>query len=123
MKIARDPIFEEIKLLCRPSAKTQSQIVNTNNNQSKVNYMINNISSSNKYFKNPDNGLAVNSFLKKQQQNLMKNSLRHKEKGLKIKVKKNTDKNDNKNNTSNMEIDDKLDSVKKADNYKDINLD
>jgi hypothetical protein len=64
----------------------------------------------------------MNSALRKQQQNVLKNGFRHKEKGLKIKVKKNMEKM-NKNSSSNMEIDDTVESEKKMDKNEDINLD
>ena len=127
-KIPRDPTFEELKQFCRPSSNNNKSNHNTSNtalSQTKSNYMINNISSSNNYIynKTPENSLQINSFLKRQQQILVKNSSRHKEKGLKIKVKKNKEKIDNKIKTSFMDIDENDDSEKKTGNEKDINLD
>ncbi len=86
--------------------------------------MINNIKYSDSYNfkKTVESNLDMNSALRKQQQNVLKNGIRHKEKGLKIKVKKNVEKM-NKNSSSNMEIDDTVESEKKMDKKEDINLD
>ena len=94
--------------------------------------MINNISSSTtkSNFKNLEVDKSYNSLLKKQH-NQNKSSSRYKEKGLKIKVKKNlAGKKEGKNNSSTMEVDDTLDNSDKNTNEKkendvnkDINLD
>ena len=116
-KIPRDPTFEELKTLCRPSSLTKQG--NSSNNSAKSNYMINNISSTNNYSFNKAG--ESSSLLKKQQLNSVKGSGRYKEKSLKIKVKKNNEK---VMNNSNMEIDDTVESDKKTENNnKDINLD
>lgn len=122
-RISRDPTIDEIKSLCRPSAKFKHSNPTNNPSHIKSNYMINNIQNSDNYNfkKTTESSMDMNSILRKQQQNSFKNGLRHKEKGLKIKVKKNIEKL-KKKSSSNMEIDDTVESEKKIDKDDDINF-